>query len=257
MDQLGQYLLAGLAGGALAFAHCLGMCGGFVLHLAGSSSQRTSLGRQMLWHAGRTSTYVFLGGLAGFGGLLLGRQMAAFQNILAYVAGGVMIVLGLTMLGLVPRIRWQVGGGAFAGLFGPILAAPAGPAAFALGLATGFLPCPIVLAYLALSAQSGSVLTGMATMAAVGAGSVWALLLLGLTGGMLTARLKKWGVVAGGIVLVLLGMATAMRATDTFHRLLGCQQCDSAQSAPTTPATQSEPAACPHCSPGPATNQGS
>lgn len=46
-----------LAGGAAAFAHCLGMCGGFVLHLSlGEQARRGWLRpalRQALWHLGR------------------------------------------------------------------------------------------------------------------------------------------------------------------------------------------------------------
>jgi hypothetical protein len=228
-----------LAGGAAAFAHCLGMCGGFVLHLGQGGTTRSLLARQALWHAGRITTYVFLGAMAGFVG---GRFAATWdyawlQNTLAYVAGGVMIAMGAVTLGLAPTWRRREaasdGGvessarrGPAAGLLASVLVRlvgrPSLAAALAMGMATGLLPCPIVLAFLASAVAGGSVLMGMGTMAALGAGTLWSLLILGMTGHMLTSHIRRWGMVAAAAVIVLLGVATMMRGTDLYHRLLGC-----------------------------------
>lgn len=219
----------GLAGGAIAFAHCLGMCGGFALYLSQPGSRFSVLKRQAFWHLGRATTYVFLGSLAGFAGqsLLTSTRLGSLQNALAYLGGGAMILLGLGMLGLLPTL----GSGfvaAAADLFAPLLKRVAGRptpgAAFALGMGTGFLPCPIVLAFLMLSVQSGSVPGGMATMAGVAVGTAWSLLLLALTGQMFSQWLRRWAAVTAGVVLLLLGTATILRGTEVFHRLLGCEQ---------------------------------
>jgi sulfite exporter TauE/SafE len=77
----------------------------------------------------------------------------------------------------------------------------------------------------------------MATMAAVGLGTAWSLVALGMTGHLVTARLKRWGSVVGGIVLILAGLATALRGTEAYHRLLGCPPA----------AGQASPAAPPCC----------
>ena len=81
-----NYIWVGLAGGAAAFAHCLGMCGPFALHLAGPGSTSSAVPgergraaiRQVLWHAGRITTYIFLGTLAGF----LGESIVAVEESL-------------------------------------------------------------------------------------------------------------------------------------------------------------------------------
>jgi sulfite exporter TauE/SafE len=229
MTEVLQYAWLGFAGGALAFAHCLGMCGGFALHLSQGGTGgtggggRAALERQFLWHAGKTATYVLLGAAAGFvGGLAGSSGLAAAQRALACVAGAVMVLMGVRLTGLLPGWRGDAAvGGLFAGVFRQFFAQPTRPAAFALGLMTGLLPCPIVVGFLALSLQSGSVLSGMATMAAVGAGTVWALLLLGMTGHALRARTRRWGAVVGGIVLVLLGAVTLLRGTGAMHHLMG------------------------------------
>jgi uncharacterized protein len=238
-----HYLWIGFAGGALAFVHCLGMCGGFALHLSRGGRPAALLGRQLTWHVGKTFTYVFLGAIAGFGGRTIQSLSAGswIQTALAYAVGAVIVLMGLTVLGLVPAVARA--GHAFkdrgwvASLFSVFFQEPTAPAALALGVATGFLPCPIVLAFLAYAVNSGSVPTGMLIMGALGAGTLWSLLLLGMTGHLFLARLRRWGAVVAGVILIALGAATALRGTSAFHRVLGC------------PATSSGSTCCKHEAP--------
>ena len=59
-------------GGLLGSAHCLGMCGGFVLTLSVRGRRTmTELQRQSIYAAGRISTYPVAGATAGFVGLRL------------------------------------------------------------------------------------------------------------------------------------------------------------------------------------------
>jgi uncharacterized protein len=223
-----NYIWLGFFGGIAAFSHCLGMCGGFSLHLAQGQKGWTAFGCQLLWHAGKMSTYVFLGAIAGFFGSRIGLmdQLPRLQNLFTYAAGGVMVLMGIILVGLVP-IKSKFGtfgkeNGLFTVFFRRLLGQPGLSSAFVLGLATGFLPCPIVLGFLVLAMQSGSVVTGMATMGALGAGTVWALLLLGMTGHMIRIPLRRWSPAVGGIILILLGAVTVLRGTQGFHRLFGC-----------------------------------
>ena len=230
-----NYVWLALIGGAAAFPHCLGMCGGFALHLAGGTSRRAVLVRQLLWHAGRMTTYVFLGALAGYFGALvvsLARWPWA-QTLSGYIAGAVLVLMGLILLGLAPAraknatasdpARRPAGGeeGLFAAIFRQFFSQPTPWAALALGLATGFLPCPITVGFLLLSAQTGSVPWAMAIMAAMGLGTVWALLLLGLTGHVLQLKWRRRGAVALGVLLILLGAWTLLRKSGLLPPLHG------------------------------------
>lgn len=219
--------------GASAFAHCLGMCGPFALHLSRGPGRAGVLVNQLLWHVGRITTYLFLGALAGGLSQAILRALTAgwVPRALAFSAGGVMILAGLALLGLRPRLGPSgEGGGLIAGLFGQLLGPPRPAGALTLGLATGFLPCPIVLAGLALAVQGGTVPAGLGVMAALGAGTLWSLLLLGLAGRALAAGLRRWGAVLAGSLILLMGLATVLRGTEAFHRLLAgpapscCQQ---------------------------------
>lgn len=249
MTTLVNYLAAGLVGGAAAFAHCLGMCGPFALHLAGPQATGRPFVRQVFWHTGRIFTYLFLGALAGFLGAAVVRTpaLATFQKALGWSLGGVMALMGLGMMGL----HWRPAGGKtpswvslLPAAWADVLASPGGGAAFVLGLIGGFLPCPIVLGFLAWSAASGSVVAGMATMAGVGVGTIWSLALVAVTGQVIRPRLRRWGMFAGGIILILLGAATALRGTDAVHGVLGCPDCQAA-AAHESAGRQAGPAAVP------------
>ena len=240
-----NYIWIGLAGGAAAFAHFLGMCGGFALHLSHAPNRWETLGRQLLWLGGKTFTYIFLGAVAGFFGRWLSGVaiIPRIQEGLTYAAGALLIFMGARMLNLLPWRRKASPSasadgaeGILPSVFRRFLLQPTAGGALTLGLATGFLPCPVVVGFLALSVQSGSVATGMATMAALGVGTAWSLLLLGMSGHVVTQRLRRWGTVAPGVILILLGLATGLRGTEAFHRILGC---------PPSPVRQTAADPCP------------
>jgi uncharacterized protein len=227
MDTLAHHLWIGFAGGLLGFAHCLGMCGGFVMHLSQEKDRKKMVAGQLLWHFGKLFSYTFLGALAGYTGgyftaLFLGHPL--LQNLLSYACGLLMLLMGLSLVGLLP-VRGQGPGSATEALSGLChnLATPGSPgAALTLGMATSLLPCPVVLAFLAYSLQSGSVLNGMAIMGALSLGTMLPLLALGGATRLARLHLRSWAPRVGGIILILLGLTTALRGTSVFHRLLGC-----------------------------------
>jgi uncharacterized protein len=245
MNTMTHHLWIGFAGGLLAFAHCVGMCGGFVLHLAQEKDRTRMLAGQVLWQAGRGTTYVFLGALAGFAGGFVENFLShsVFQNLLSYTAGFMILLMGLSLLGLLPVRGNGAGGaavGAIASMAGKLFAGGSTGKSLFLGIATGFLPCPIILAFLAYALQSGSVLDGMAIMAALAAGTMVPLLLLGSLTRLTGLHLRSWGPKAGGVILIILGLTTTLRGTEAFHHLLGCPskpslQAQSQETAPMKP----------------------
>lgn len=228
IEGLAHHLWIGFAGGLVACAHCIGMCGGFVLHLSREKKRQDMLAGQILWHAGRLCSYLFLGAVAGFTGgwfqLLLLRH-GLWQNIISLAAAGVMFLMGARLLGLLP-LRGNEGRGIFSSVLSALaarLCTNSSPgAALTMGIVTGFLPCPIVVAFLAYSLQTGYVLTGLATMAALAAGTSLPLLVLGGAARLTRWHLRAWGTRAGGVILLLFALGTALRGSTLFHRLLGC-----------------------------------
>lgn len=211
--------------GLLGSFHCVGMCGGFVLALdrPGRVPWRR-LAVQGAFLAGKACTYVLLGALAGIVGAsaLRAPWFAAAQTALAVVAGLLMVAAGLQLLGVLRA--FPVGS-----LFGPgslydraarsVANARGAAAPFAMGALTGLLPCPLVYAFLAAALATGTLLGALLTMALLGLASAPALLLVCLAGGLLSPSLRAPAVKAAGVVVVLLGVVTAVRGAfpDLLH----------------------------------------
>lgn len=225
MDQLSPHIWIGFSGGILSFAHCIGMCGGFLLHLSKDRQPRRALRLQGMWHLGRIAAYTLAGTAAGLAGQRLAPVLPAIpyiQNSLGLLAGLVMILAGLSLLGLVPvkRHASTLLTGMADSLRPTLSAAPPSAAALLLGMLAGLLPCPVVLAGISYALQTSSPLAGMTAMGALGIGSALPLLLVGAAGRWM--QLRDWGAAAGGIILILLGAGTALRGTGLYHHLLGC-----------------------------------
>lgn len=177
--------LAGLAGSL----HCIGMCGGFACGLgADARGPLASLQRHLVYNLGRVASYCFLGALVGHAGLLLiGLDVGnpwgfTLQRALALLSGGLMVFVGLQFLGLLRHRRLApIGAGAEGIVRGlrRLVAAPGPAAPLALGMLNGFLPCPLVYAFVAQAASSGNAVGGLQTMAAFGLGTFPAMLAVG------------------------------------------------------------------------------
>lgn len=209
--------LTGLAAGLAASGHCLAMCGCFPLAVARGPGRGRLLARLGLYLLGKLVTYTFFGSLAGLLGALLTQAvwLPVAQRGLAWLSGAILLVAGLRLL--VPR-RQAVGcPNEAVGLFAPLLRAPSPSAAFTLGLLNGFLPCPITAAMLLAAATTHSVLAAMVLMASLAVGTAPALLGIGLSGGWLGGRLKRFGAKPAALVLIALGLITIVRGTSLLH----------------------------------------
>ncbi len=198
-----------MLGGLLGSTHCIGMCGGFAALVGmNTGSLSSNLRSQLMYSAGRIMSYAALGASAGFAGHRLMAAMPALVNvpaILCLIAGAFLIREGLIAAGW-----WslKVTGASATGcllkpLFTTILKTPGLRNAFVAGIATGFLPCGLVYAFVSLAASSGDFLQGLMTMAAFGAGTVPLMVVAGCGASLLSysARQKVWKVAAWSVVL--------------------------------------------------------
>lgn len=211
-------LTLAFCGGLLGSAHCVGMCGSFAL-LVGASGRGwyDNAGRQLVYTLGRTFTYGCAGLGAAFAGSQLPRQLPQWipaQALLSVFAGTVLIIQGLAILGG-PWLKWRSRLSSqpcqAASAFRQILTAPNLTAVFLAGVATGFLPCALIYAYLALAAQSGDLIRGLLIMVALALGTAPLMLLTGL--GMSGIRLMtRQRILQGAAVIVFVtGIMTLIR----------------------------------------------
>lgn len=208
-------LLAAFALGIGSSAHCAGMCGVFAFQAAGVAGTARAPLRLGLYVAGKTFTYVFLGALVGAAGARVLGLAGGVQIAVGAAVGAVMIAAGIGLLRPVASASRL--GRAWAAALRPFAQAVRGAHAaggpFALGLATGFLPCGV--AYLAAlqAAAIGDPLGSAASMGAFGLGTAPVLVAAGLLGRGALERLGaarlRW---AGGALVLATGAATLVRA---------------------------------------------
>jgi sulfite exporter TauE/SafE len=149
---------------AMAFSgglHCAGMCGPFAA-LAGNRATGLAL-----YLAGKTSTYVFLGAVAG----ALGHSLSAFgvgARALGFLTGALLLLAALHTFGLIRGSALGAPALARAARAVASLAAHGPEGKLVLGVANGLLPCPLTYAFVAMAAATASPLDGASAMAILG-----------------------------------------------------------------------------------------
>jgi len=233
------YIVIFAAGFAGSF-HCIGMCGGFACALGRDlQGHSATVLRHLIYNFGRLSTYCFLGTLAGALGQvictsqgmtvpLLSGPLDMSQRILAIVAGLLMIAMALQFFGLLPgwhRISAGFASSTLVFSLQSLLKAQGHGGPLAFGVFNGFLPCPLVYAFVAQAASTAGALPGFLTMAAFGLGTFPAMLMMGGVGNMLTPAWRQRGVWLAGSCILLLGLITfgrgllpiAAHVADSWH----------------------------------------
>ena len=209
-------LLAAAFGGSL---HCVGMCGGFVLAASASSKGWALLRGQLLYHVGKTMTYLSLGGAA----VLLGAEVAGWGSwaakALAVIAGLLLILAGWAQCGHSTGVwrwfgRWTSALDRrldFAALGRSVVQSSSRLRGLYLGIVSGFLPCPLVWAFVARASAEADVLPALATMAVLGLGTLPLLLFVAFSGRLISVRWRTRLMRFGGVFLILLGLWTLYR----------------------------------------------
>jgi len=205
------------AAGLVGSLHCVGMCGPFVAFYSGSDGS-TGV-RRLLSHAaysgGRLLTYAAFGLAAGAIGAALdvAGSLAGFQRIAAIIAGVTMILWGVLALLQIRGVRifkHGAGTGRIAGVlrrgFSLVSDKPPVVRAAVVGLLSGFLPCGWLWAFVVTAAGTGSALKGAAVMVAFWAGTVPALLAVGLGAQLVSAPLRRHVPAVTALLLVGLGL---------------------------------------------------
>lgn len=203
---LGAVFLASLAGSL----HCVGMCGGLVAFVGGG---RTATA---LYHSFRGLAYLGLGAAAGavgaavdFGGEALGWSRAAMV-----LAGVTMLAVGFAALARtrgkkLPKLPVPA---TVRKLFARLhqfasIQTPNARAALLGGL-TALLPCGWLYAFVLTAAGTGNSWSGVAVMAAFWAGTVPALLAVGLGVRLFAHPLARRAPALTAWLLVAIGVTT-------------------------------------------------
>ena len=207
-----------LGASLLGSAHCAGMCGGFVAFYAGGAAGLRGRGAwraHAAYNGGRLAAYVALGALAGLLGAALDQTagtLLGVQRMAAVVAGALITLWGVHTLvealgGRAPRLRTPAFLGAAAGrVLAAVGATAPVPRALAVGLATGLLPCGWLYAFLVTAAGTGTPAGGAVLMAAFWAGTLPAMVAVGVGLQRLAGPLRRHLPVACATAMIVVGL---------------------------------------------------
>jgi len=216
--------------GLLGSMHCVGMCGAIVLaystqlfagreqgRAAGMGSAAvTGIPAHLLYNSGRILSYTLIGALAGFLGGAIGsiREVGAWVSIIGGVA---MVVAGLLMLDLLPRLNvWSPGEHTWLRKFHlksitDLLSLRTLESKFYIGLLTPFLPCGLLYSMFIKAGSSGSAVDGALIMLVFGLGIVPSLLITGVVSAYIGIKLRFYANRLAAVTIILMGVFMIMR----------------------------------------------
>jgi len=221
-----SYWLAFMTG-ILGSGHCLGMCGGLVSGFFMKLGAR-GVAPYLAYHLTRVGVYVLIGLLAAALGTVL-VQTGAFgrlQGLLQIVAGGIVILLGLALLGVSPwrntlafaPINWLRRQFVDASARGVL------PGAMIGGAINGLMPCSMTMAMAIKATTAPSIVEGGLLLLAFGAGTLPSMLSASFLFGRLGVRTRGWLLRGAALFVIVLGLTTVWQGVRYYlvmQRLLG------------------------------------
>jgi cytochrome c-type biogenesis protein len=225
-------LLAAFAGGVLSFlSPCVfPLVPGYLSYLAGTSLEEAQSQPTTRWRVSRHALWFVLGfallfTLLGVAAALLGSALRPYQQVLARIAGLLLVLFGIALTGLLPipwvsrdhRVQVQPGRPAWwrSGLIG-------------MAFGAGWSACtgPILGSILVLTAVRSTLLQGVIFLLAYALGLGVPFLLVGILvdrAGTLMRRIRRYtGPLSfiGGAILILMGMLILTGRLDQLANLL-------------------------------------
>lgn len=219
---------AGLVLGLISSMHCIGMCGPLMLALPVRHLDKWKQVLSIfLYNAGRILTYSLIGALLGLAGRRI--YLAGFQRWFTIVLGVVMLVLAVNNIYKQTSVRpkwlqWvhtriqqlMLRSYLSSKKVNDFVSSPLGGRGanyFLLGMANGLLPCGMVYLAIAGAVTANSVFQSVLFMFLFGAGTLPAMLALGIFGLRITLPVRQkmkaampYVVVAMAVVLILRGL---------------------------------------------------
>lgn len=196
--------------GLVTSVHCIAMCGGINLSQciprANEPGIRGSAFRPAIWYnSGRVASYTVVGFIVGALGSAI-TFSSTMQGVLKLAAGIFMIVMGVNMLGVFPRLRGlNPVPKAFARIINKEKSQSKSP--LVVGLLNGLMPCGPLQAMQIYALSTGNAFTGALSMFLFSLGTVPLMFGLGATSSALGRKYTAKAMVVGAVLVLVLGLS--------------------------------------------------
>ncbi len=200
--------------GVLTSVHCVAMCGGInlsqsIAKTTDSTNKTSSINAMpsLYYNAGRVVSYTVIGALVGALGSLVSFP-GPLKGVVAIVAGGFMVLMGINLLNLFPSLRkftprmpkgisHRIGAAKL-----PLRSRP-----FVIGLLNGLMPCGPLQAMQLYALSTGDPIKGGLAMLAFSLGTVPLMFGLGAISSMLTHAFTKKMTQVSAVLVIVLGFS--------------------------------------------------
>lgn len=204
--------------GLITSVHCVAMCGGIGLYQSlPKKGQSQNIVFPILYNLGRVCSYTAIGFVLGLMGSVIGGGNVAVpvivQGGIKIIAGLVMVIMGINMLGIFPwlrRLSIHMPAGV-ARFIGQKSRQASGP--FIVGLLNGLMPCGPLQAMWIVAFASGSPVSGALSMLMFSLGTVPLMLGLGSVVSLLGKKFTSQVMKVGAVLVAVLGLAMLTQGT--------------------------------------------
>ncbi len=198
--------------GLMTSVHCIAMCGGIGVSQSLTQKDAQTFMRPLAYNLGRVCSYTLIGLILGTAGSILGGNagigiLPLIQGLFKIIAGLLMVVMGINMLGIFPGLRrFDLHPPAALGRFiGKRSAAASGP--FVVGLLNGLMPCGPLQAMWLVALSAASPVKGALSMFFFSLGTVPLMMGLGSFVSLLGKKFTDKVMKAGAVIVAVMGLA--------------------------------------------------
>ena len=192
--------------GLLTSVHCIAMCGGINLTQSTMAAGRSAgiAKSNLMYNAGRVISYTVIGALAGALGSVLSFG-GALKGIVVIVAGILMLIMALNMLGVFLPLR-RLNIHLPAGLHKRLASGSRGGSSLVIGLLNGLMPCGPLQTMQIYALSTGSVLLGALSMLLFSLGTVPLMFGFGFFAGKLNRKHARYMLTVSAFIILVMGM---------------------------------------------------
>lgn len=206
--------ITGFTLGAAGSLHCIGMCGPLSLALPVHHFSKTGkMAALLLYQFGRILTYTVIGLFFGLAGRMI--YVAGYQQLFSIIMGSLILLLALLYFLHKSHFRVPFLNRFYQGvqqLIIRVLKSSTSLLSFLLlGMANGLLPCGMVYIALATSLSFSGLEESAGFMAAFGAGTLPAMMLVGYAGMMIRPELRSGFRKLVPVFITLMGVILILR----------------------------------------------
>ncbi|MBO7122296.1 MAG: sulfite exporter TauE/SafE family protein [Treponema sp.] len=202
--------------GLLTSVHCAAMCGGINLSQSLGPARQKAFLKPLLYNLGRVASYTLIGFALGAAGFFLGGAKGEelsiplfAQGLLKLIAGVVMILTGISLLGIFPFLR-NITPHLPSFISKKIASAQLQKRTpFIVGFLNGFMPCGPLQAMWVVALASQSPVSGALSMLFFSAGTVPLMLGLGSIVSILGKKYTEVVMKIGALLIVVMGLSMA------------------------------------------------